>query len=60
MKQADQRWAAYTSTPELLAGTNLLHTDWSPGNVLVNNRAYLVDRASLTTGAGWMKVECKD
>ena len=29
--EADQRWAAYTSTPELLACmSNLLHTDWPP------------------------------
>lgn len=30
VKQADQRWAAYTGTPEQLAGACLLHTDWSP------------------------------
>lgn len=58
MKQADQRWAAYTGTPGLLAGTNLLHTDWSPGNILVNDRAYLVDWAWPTKGAGWIDPAC--
>ena len=54
LKQADQRWASYTSAPDLLVGTSLLHTDWSPGNVLVNERAYLVDWAWPTKGAAWI------
>jgi hypothetical protein len=58
VKHADQRWASYTGTPELLAGTCLLHTDWSPGNVLVNARAYLVDWAWPTRGAAWIDPAC--
>jgi hypothetical protein len=58
VKQAAQRWASYTSTPELLAGTCLLHTDWNPSNVLVNSRAYLVDWAWPTKGAAWIDPAC--
>jgi hypothetical protein len=58
VKHADQRWASYTGAPELLAGTCLLHTDWSPGNVLVNGRAYLVDWAWPTRGAAWIDPAC--
>jgi Phosphotransferase enzyme family len=58
VKQADQRWASYTSVPDLLAGKCLLHTDWSPGNVLVNERAYLIDWAWPTRGAAWIDPAC--
>jgi hypothetical protein len=58
VKHADQRWASYTGTPGLLAGTCLLHTDWSPGNVLVSGRAYLVDWAWPTMGAAWIDPAC--
>lgn len=58
VKQADQRWSAYTGTPELLTGNCLLHTDWSPGNILVNDRAYLVDWAWPTEGAAWIDPAC--
>ncbi|MGH7869038.1 MAG: aminoglycoside phosphotransferase, partial [Candidatus Dormibacteraceae bacterium] len=58
LKHAEQRWAAYTDTPELFTGTYLLHTDWSPGNVLVNGRTYLVDWAWPTKGAGWIDPAC--
>lgn len=58
IKQADQRWADYTDAPELLRGTCLLHTDWSPGNVMINDRAYLVDWAWPTKGAAWIDPAC--
>ena len=58
IKQADQRWASYTDTPELFTGTCLLHTEWTPGNVLVSDRAYLVDWAWPTKGAAWIDPAC--
>lgn len=58
VKQAGQRWAAYTQAPELLAGTSLLHTEWTPGNVLVSDRARLVDWAWPTRGAAWIDPAC--
>lgn len=58
VKQAEQRWAAYAGTPQLLAGTSLLHTEWTPGNVLVGERAHLVDWAWPTRGAPWIDPAC--
>jgi len=58
LKRAEQRWATYTETPELFAGACLLHTDWTPSNVLVSDRAYLVDWAWPTKGAGWIDPAC--
>ncbi|MCW2929125.1 MAG: hypothetical protein JWM19_87 [Actinomycetia bacterium] len=58
VKRAEDRWAAYTKTPELLAGTSLLHTEWTPGNVLVADRARLVDWAWPTRGAAWIDPAC--
>jgi hypothetical protein len=58
LKQADQRWASYTETPELFSGISLLHTEWTPGNVLVSDRAYLVDWAWPTRGAAWIDPAC--
>jgi hypothetical protein len=58
LKRAEQRWSAYSDSPELFMGDYLLHTDWSPGNVLVNGRAYLVDWAWPTKGAGFIDPVC--
>jgi hypothetical protein len=58
LKQAEQRWASYTGTPGLFAGTSLLHTEWTPGNVLVGDRACLVDWAWPTRGAAWIDPAC--
>ena len=58
IKEAEQRWASYTGTPELFAGNCLLHTEWTPGNVLVSHRAYLVDWAWPTRGAAWIDPAC--
>lgn len=58
LKRAEDRWAAYTDKADLFAGDHLLHTDWTPGNVLINDRAYLVDWAWPTRGAGWIDPAC--
>lgn len=53
---AQQRWAPYApaGTAQLFAGDALLHTDLSPDNVLVGDRAHLVDWAWPTRGAAWI------
>ncbi len=39
----------------IFAGTTLTHTDWMPDNVLISHgRAWLVDWAWATPGAGWI------
>jgi hypothetical protein len=58
VKRAEQRWRLYTDTPEMLSGSSLLHTDWNPGNVLVSERAYVVDWAWPTKGAPWIDPAC--
>jgi hypothetical protein len=58
MKNAGQRWASYTDAPELFTGTFLPHTEWTPGNVLVSDRACLVDWAWPTQGAAWIDPAC--
>lgn len=58
LKTAPQRWASYTDDPELFAGEHLLHTEWSPGNVLINRAAHLVDWAWPTRGAAWIDPAC--
>jgi hypothetical protein len=39
-------------------GRSLLHTEWTPGNILVSDRAYLVDWAWPTRGAAWIDPAC--
>lgn len=59
MKCAEQRWASYTQVPDLFAGNALLHTEWSPGNVLITStRAHFVDWAWPTRGAAWIDPAC--
>ncbi|MBT2674375.1 aminoglycoside phosphotransferase, partial [Streptomyces sp. ISL-14] len=48
------RMKAHTSTPELFAGDTLCHTDWFPTNVLITNRAVVVDWAWVSRGAAWI------
>lgn len=36
----------------------MLHTEWSPGNVVVNDVAHVVDWAWPTRGAGWIDPAC--
>ncbi|QMU67087.1 aminoglycoside phosphotransferase [Streptacidiphilus sp. P02-A3a] len=47
------RYASYTSTPELFGGEALLHTDVAPHNVLVDSTAHLIDWAWPTRGPAW-------
>ncbi|CUU60980.1 hypothetical protein Ga0074812_1525 [Parafrankia irregularis] len=57
LKQAEQRLSAYITEPaeaEMFAGDALLHTDWNSGNLLIKDRAYLVDWAWATRGAAWL------
>ncbi|MCX5250625.1 aminoglycoside phosphotransferase [Streptomyces sp. NBC_00201] len=48
------RMKAHTNTPELFAGDSLCHTDWFPTNVLITDRAVLVDWAWASRGAAWI------
>lgn len=56
VKDAAQRWAAYAGGEDTspLAGATLLHTDLAPHNVLVTDRAHLIDWAWPTRGAAWI------
>ncbi|MBB4784415.1 hypothetical protein BJY27_005376 [Streptomyces rapamycinicus] len=62
LKQIEQRFADYLDSPddaELLRGETLLHTDWTPDNVLiVDNAARVVDWAWPTRGAAWIDAAC--
>ncbi|MGW7414976.1 aminoglycoside phosphotransferase [Streptomyces sp. NPDC054863] len=56
MKLAQDRWSGYTSPggAEQLVGNTLLHTDLAPHNMLVTDRAHLIDWAWPTRGAAWI------
>jgi hypothetical protein len=56
IKAAEQRWAVYAppGTADLFAGDTLLHTDLAPHNVLVDDRAHIIDWAWPTRGAAWI------
>jgi hypothetical protein len=58
LKLAQQRWSSYTDAAQLFAGDHVLHTEWSPGNVVVNDVAHVVDWAWPTRGAGWIDPAC--
>lgn len=62
LKQIEQRLADYVDRPDdaaLLRGDTVLHTDWTPDNVLiVNNAARVVDWAWPTRGADWVDAAC--
>jgi hypothetical protein len=61
-KRAEDRWRPYLDEPGragFLRGGTLLHTDWTPDNVLVSgDRAWLADWAWPTLGAGWADPAC--
>lgn len=56
LKLAEQRWAPYarSSGTEQFSGDTLLHTDLAPHNMLVTDRAHLIDWAWPTRGAAWI------
>ncbi|WAU09704.1 aminoglycoside phosphotransferase (plasmid) [Streptomyces nigrescens] len=62
LKQIEQRFADYVDHPDdaaLLRGDTVLHTDWTPDNVLiVGNVARIVDWAWPTRGAAWIDAAC--
>ncbi|MCQ8832751.1 aminoglycoside phosphotransferase [Streptomyces malaysiensis] len=62
LKRIEQRLADYFDHPndaELLRGNTLLHTDWTPDNVLIiHNVARVVDWAWPTAGAAWIDAAC--
>ncbi|MGR6998814.1 aminoglycoside phosphotransferase [Yinghuangia aomiensis] len=61
-KRADDRWKTYLDDPEaavVLAGPTLLHSDWTPDNVIVSpDQAWLIDWAWPTLGAAWIDPAC--
>jgi hypothetical protein len=61
LKRAERRWAAYVEPADLplLRGDTLLHTDYSPDNVLIDGPvARLIDWAWPTLGAGFIDPSC--
>ncbi|MFF4160588.1 aminoglycoside phosphotransferase [Streptomyces sp. NPDC001678] len=57
LRAMPQRMETYVDDPavlELFDGDRLLHTDWNTTNVLVKDRARIVDWAWASTGAGWI------
>jgi hypothetical protein len=61
-KRAEERWKPYVDDPEsalAFSGTVLTHSDWAPDNVLISaSRAWLIDWAWPTLGAGWIDPAC--
>ncbi|WP_326853185.1 RIO1 family regulatory kinase/ATPase [Actinocrinis sp.] len=62
VKIAEQRWAAYINdeaSRRLLAGDQLLHTDYNPFNILIHrDTAHIIDWAWPTKGAAWIDPCC--
>jgi hypothetical protein len=61
LHRIEQRWAGLAGDSDLalLAGDHLLHTDLNPNNILISGgRAWLVDWAWPTLGAGWIDAAC--
>lgn len=61
LKRAERRWATYVDEADLalLRGDTLLHTDYSPDNVLVHGPvARLIDWAWPTLGAAFIDPGC--
>jgi hypothetical protein len=62
LKRAEQRWADYvqnTTALDLLRGDSLLHTDFNPLNILINNTTTrIIDWAWPTRGAAFIDPAC--
>jgi hypothetical protein len=61
VKRSEQRWAGYVddqSALGLLSGDSLLHTDYNPLNILIDDVARIVDWAWPTCGAAWIDPAC--
>ncbi|MFE9645334.1 aminoglycoside phosphotransferase [Streptomyces sp. NPDC006365] len=56
IKKAEQRWSSYAGPAgvEQLAGDTLLHTDFAWDNILITDRAHIIDWAWPTLGAAWI------
>jgi hypothetical protein len=56
LKRAEQRWSTYAGSSDVsvLAGNTLLHTDLAPHNMLISDRAHVIDWAWPTRGAAWI------
>jgi hypothetical protein len=57
LRRAEQRLQAYMNHPDDLAhfaGDTLLHTDWNPTNVIIDEQARIVDWGWATRGAPWL------
>lgn len=56
LKRAEDRWSGYAGPAgvEQLVGDTMLHTDLAPHNMLVTDRAHLIDWAWPTRGAAWI------
>lgn len=57
---AEGRWRSYVNreTAALFAGDTLLHTDLTPDNVLIGERAYFLNWSSPTRGAAFIDPYC--
>ncbi len=61
VKRSEQRWAGYVKDPSalgLLSGGSLLHTDYNPLNIIIDDAARMVDWAWPTRGAAWIDPAC--
>lgn len=58
LKRAEKRWAPYMEDSSALRGDALLHTDFNPLNVLLDDAARIIDWAWPTRGAAWIEPAC--
>lgn len=60
LRRLEDRWAglADDSALELLAGEHLLHTDLNPHNILIGERAHIIDWSWPSLGVAWIDAAC--